>query len=151
MWLTVSFFAFKFALTENLLDATYLLKSLQGFKAKGITAAAISIQVFQLYLVLEFAQRHPLRRRMNQRCATPTLPETVLVTDLHTKNNNPTYPTCAMTPSVEGQIGNALRTLLNNNGFSATKIIGYEHNWNNAGAYPVQLVHSCPLLPIGGC
>ena len=58
MWLIVSSFDFEFTLTEDILDATYLLKSLQGFKAKGITAAAISIQVFQLYLFLAFAQRH---------------------------------------------------------------------------------------------
>jgi hypothetical protein len=63
-----------------------------------------------------------------------------------------------MTPDIEGQIGISLRSLLNSNGFSSVKIIGYEvsllflpscyksqittyqHNWDNAGAYPVQLV-----------
>ena len=39
-----------------------------------------------------------------------------------------------------GQVGTSLRTLLNNNGFSAVKIIGYEHNWNDAAGYPVSLV-----------
>ena len=29
---------------------------------------------------------------------------------------------------------------MNNNGFSGVKLIGYEHNWNDAGGYPVQLV-----------
>ena len=29
---------------------------------------------------------------------------------------------------------------MNNNGFSDTLIIGYEHNWDDAGEYPVQLV-----------
>ena len=29
---------------------------------------------------------------------------------------------------------------MNNNGFSGTKIIGYEHNWSDAANYPVQLV-----------
>ncbi|KAF9448810.1 glycoside hydrolase family 30 protein [Macrolepiota fuliginosa MF-IS2] len=56
------------------------------------------------------------------------------------QNNNPTYPTCTMTPDVEGQIGASLRTLLNNNGFSNVKIVGYEHNWDTAGQYPVQLM-----------
>ncbi|KAI0789818.1 glycoside hydrolase [Abortiporus biennis] len=56
------------------------------------------------------------------------------------QNSNPTYPTCKISASQEAQIGLALRTLLNNNGFSSTKIIGYEHNWDNAGSYPVQLM-----------
>ena len=29
---------------------------------------------------------------------------------------------------------------MNSNGFSSTKIIGYEHNWSDAANYPVQLV-----------
>jgi hypothetical protein len=45
-----------------------------------------------------------------------------------------------MSPAVEGAIGQALRTLMNNNGFGNTKLIGYEHNWDNAATYPVQLV-----------
>lgn len=45
-----------------------------------------------------------------------------------------------MPVSVEAQIGIALRTLMNSNGFSSTKIIGYEHNWSDAANYPVQLV-----------
>ncbi|KAF7363002.1 Glycoside hydrolase family 30 protein [Mycena venus] len=56
------------------------------------------------------------------------------------ENSNPTYPTCTMTPAMEGQIGAALRTLLNNNGLSSVKLVGYEHNWNDAGAYPVTLM-----------
>ncbi|KAJ7106818.1 glycoside hydrolase family 30 protein [Mycena crocata] len=56
------------------------------------------------------------------------------------QNNNPTYPTCTMTPAMEGQIGAALRTLLNNNGLSSVKLVGYEHNWDDAGAYPVTLM-----------
>ncbi|KAL0950447.1 hypothetical protein HGRIS_010396 [Hohenbuehelia grisea] len=58
------------------------------------------------------------------------------------QNGNPTYPTCIMTPSVEGQIGSGLRALLNNSGLSGVKIVGYEHNWDNAGAHPVQLMQS---------
>ncbi|KAJ7581883.1 glycoside hydrolase superfamily, partial [Mycena floridula] len=56
------------------------------------------------------------------------------------ENSNPTYPTCSMTPAVEGQIGTSLRTLLNNNGLSSVKVIGYEHNWVDAATYPVQLM-----------
>ncbi|KAJ7142496.1 glucan endo-1,6-beta-glucosidase [Mycena epipterygia] len=56
------------------------------------------------------------------------------------QNSNPTYPTSTLTPATEGQIGAALRSLLNNNGLSGVKIIGYDHNWNNAGSYPVQLM-----------
>ncbi|KAJ7664594.1 glycoside hydrolase family 30 protein, partial [Mycena polygramma] len=56
------------------------------------------------------------------------------------ENSNPTYPTCTMTPAIEGQIGAALRTLLNNNGLSGVKVVGYEHNWNDAAAYPVTLM-----------
>jgi len=45
-----------------------------------------------------------------------------------------------MLVTTEAQIGLALRTLLNNNGFSGVKIIGYEHNWVDAANYPVQLM-----------
>lgn len=31
---------------------------------------------------------------------------------------------------------------MNSNGFSNTKIVGYEHNWDDAGGYPVQVVRS---------
>ncbi|KAF8656405.1 hypothetical protein AX16_002550 [Volvariella volvacea WC 439] len=56
--------------------------------------------------------------------------------------SNPTYPTCTFSPSVEGQVGAGLRTLLNNNGLGGVKIVGYEHNWDTAGQYPVQLMQS---------
>ncbi|KAG6335099.1 hypothetical protein ID866_3988 [Astraeus odoratus] len=56
------------------------------------------------------------------------------------ENSNPTYPTCNMPVSTEGQIGIALRTLMDGNGFTSTKIIGYEHNWVDAANYPVQLM-----------
>ena len=42
--------------------------------------------------------------------------------------------------SSEALVGKALRGLLDSNGFSDVKVIGYEHNWDNAGTYPVQLV-----------
>ncbi|KIM59538.1 glycoside hydrolase family 30 protein [Scleroderma citrinum Foug A] len=56
------------------------------------------------------------------------------------ENSNPTYPTCSMPVSTEGPIGIALRTMLDGNGFSSVKIIGYEHNWVDAANYPVQLM-----------
>ncbi|KAI0087785.1 glycoside hydrolase superfamily [Irpex rosettiformis] len=56
------------------------------------------------------------------------------------ENSNPTYPTCKISASQEAQIGNTLRSLMNNNGFSNVKLIGYEHNWNDAGGYPVQVI-----------
>ncbi|GLB44591.1 putative glycosyl hydrolase 30 family protein [Lyophyllum shimeji] len=83
--------------------ATYLLKCLQGFKSKGISVYAISIQ------------NEP-------------------------QNVNPTYPTAKLTPAQEGQIGVALRKLMDANGFSGVKLIGYDHNWSSAAAYPVTLM-----------
>ncbi|KII84031.1 glycoside hydrolase family 30 protein [Plicaturopsis crispa FD-325 SS-3] len=85
--------------------AHYLLKSLQGFKDKGITAYAIGIQ------------NEP-------------------------QNSNPTYPTALVPSNVEAAIGKTLRTLMNANGFKDTKLIGFEHNWNDAGKYPVDLMNS---------
>ncbi|KAK7029864.1 glucan endo-1,6-beta-glucosidase [Favolaschia claudopus] len=60
------------------------------------------------------------------------------------QNSQSSYPTTSMTAAVEAQIGIALRTLMNNNGFSAIKLIGFEHNWNSAGSYPVQLMQAAP-------
>ncbi|TFK47117.1 glycoside hydrolase [Heliocybe sulcata] len=56
------------------------------------------------------------------------------------ENSDATYPSCYMPVSVEAQIGTALRTLMDDNGFSGVRLIGYEHNWNDAGGYPVQLM-----------
>ncbi|CAL1712943.1 unnamed protein product [Somion occarium] len=56
------------------------------------------------------------------------------------QNSNPSYPTAKIAVDQEAQIGLALRTLLNNNGFSSTKIIGFDHNWSGAGSYAVQLM-----------
>ncbi|ELU37959.1 glycoside hydrolase family 30 protein [Rhizoctonia solani AG-1 IA] len=58
------------------------------------------------------------------------------------QNSNPTYPTTKMSASQEAAIGQALRPLLNNNGFSSVKIIGFEHNWDNAGGYPIDLLET---------
>ncbi|KAI0670922.1 glycoside hydrolase [Trametes maxima] len=56
------------------------------------------------------------------------------------ENDNPTYPTCLITADQEAKIGAALRPLLDANGFSDVRIVGYEHNWDDAGNYPVQLM-----------
>jgi hypothetical protein len=74
------------------------------------------------------------------------------------ENSNPTYPTCLMSPEDTGEIGLELRSLMDVTGFENTKvschktklhhqplnpptqIIGFEHNWGDAAAYPVQLV-----------
>ncbi|KAJ3824321.1 glycoside hydrolase family 30 protein [Lentinula raphanica] len=60
------------------------------------------------------------------------------------QNSNPTYPSCALAPDVEAQIGSALRLLLNDNSLSEVKIIGYEHNWDDAGTYPVTVIQDAP-------
>lgn len=56
------------------------------------------------------------------------------------QNSNPTYPTCIMTADVEAEIAASLRSLLNTSSLSNVKIVGYEHNWDNAGSYPVTLI-----------
>ena len=56
------------------------------------------------------------------------------------ENSDSTYPTCLINPQQEAQIGTTLRSLMNSNGFSNTRIIGYDHNWVDAAAYPVTLV-----------
>ena len=39
---------------------------------------------------------------------------------------------------------------MDNNGFSGTKIVGYDHNWGDAAGYPITLVRSAPfeMLPV---
>ncbi len=56
------------------------------------------------------------------------------------ENSNPTYPTAKFTATQEAQVGVALRNFMDSNGFSSTKIIGYDHNWSDAAGFPVQLV-----------
>ncbi|KAI3612797.1 glycoside hydrolase family 30 protein [Moniliophthora roreri] len=60
------------------------------------------------------------------------------------QNNNPTYPTSTYSPQLEAQVGSALRSLMNSNGLGSVKLIGYDHNWGNAGTYPVQLMDAAP-------
>ncbi|KAF8174701.1 glucan endo-1,6-beta-glucosidase [Mycena galopus ATCC 62051] len=59
------------------------------------------------------------------------------------ENSDSTYPSATMTAAVEAQIGIALRTLMNDNGFSAVKLIGYEHNWDDT-TYPIDLMEAAP-------
>ncbi|TEB21233.1 glycoside hydrolase [Coprinellus micaceus] len=56
------------------------------------------------------------------------------------QNSNPTYPTCLMSPDLEARIVLNLRDLLDSNGLGNVKIVGYEHNWDHATSYPVNLV-----------
>jgi O-glycosyl hydrolase len=56
------------------------------------------------------------------------------------QNSQSSYPTMLLPVSQEAAVGVALRTLLDSNGFSSVKIIGFDHNWNNAATYPVQLM-----------
>ncbi|KAJ7260891.1 glycoside hydrolase [Mycena haematopus] len=59
------------------------------------------------------------------------------------ENSDSTYPSTTMSAAVEAQIGIALRTLMNNNGFSTVKLIGYEHNWDDP-TYPIDLMEAAP-------
>ncbi|KAG8845451.1 hypothetical protein FRB96_002507 [Tulasnella sp. 330] len=50
-------------------------------------------------------------------------------------NSDGTYPSTSLPSAAAATIGANVRTLLNNNGLSAVKLIGYEHNWDNT-TYP---------------
>ncbi|KAJ6630379.1 glycoside hydrolase superfamily [Mycena sp. CBHHK59/15] len=54
-------------------------------------------------------------------------------------NTNPTLPSCKMTYQDEGAIGKVLRPLMNSNGFTSVKLIGFEHNWSSY-QYPISLM-----------
>eukprot|EP00914_Ancora_sagittata_P010913 GHVO01021335.1.p1 GENE.GHVO01021335.1~~GHVO01021335.1.p1 ORF type:complete len:527 (-),score=31.84 GHVO01021335.1:146-1726(-) len=60
------------------------------------------------------------------------------------QNSDSTYPSCTMTVAVEAQIGTALRTLMNSNGFSSVKLIGFDHNWSGVSSYAVPLLKTAP-------
>ncbi|OBZ71255.1 Endo-1,6-beta-D-glucanase [Grifola frondosa] len=66
------------------------------------------------------------------------------------ENSNPTYPTCKISASQEAQIGIALRNLMDSNGFSGTKIIGYDHNWDDAAGYPINLMEQAGSATFAG-
>jgi O-glycosyl hydrolase len=66
------------------------------------------------------------------------------------ENSDASYPSMTLDAATEAQIGQALRALMNDNGFGDTLLIGYEHNWVDASGYPVQLVSPLPgsrLIP----
>ncbi|KAG8856486.1 hypothetical protein FRB91_000767 [Serendipita sp. 411] len=60
------------------------------------------------------------------------------------QHSNPTYPTMLLPVEQEALVGIALRELLDSNGYTDVKIIGFEHNWDNAATYPVQLMQQAP-------
>ena len=62
------------------------------------------------------------------------------------EHENPTYPTCIMSASQYATIGNNLKNTLNSNGLGSVKVLAYEHNWDNAAAYPVQVLRQAPNL-----
>lgn len=62
-------------------------------------------------------------------------------------NTNPTYPTSKLTAAQEAQIGLKLRSLLNSNGFSSTKIIGEQLGPSLRVACGGSLLHSILWLP----
>ncbi|TFK29093.1 glycoside hydrolase [Coprinopsis marcescibilis] len=57
-------------------------------------------------------------------------------------NNDSTKPTARFSVSTEGEVGRFLKGLMRNNGLHATKLIGYNHNWDNADKHPVQLMQT---------
>ncbi|KAF7338040.1 Glycoside hydrolase [Mycena venus] len=54
------------------------------------------------------------------------------------------YPSTLIPAATEAVIGQALRTLMNSNGFSGVKLLGFEHNFDSAAGYPVQLMQQAP-------
>ncbi|KAF8736263.1 hypothetical protein AX14_000575 [Amanita brunnescens Koide BX004] len=56
------------------------------------------------------------------------------------------YPTYLLkaVQGFEAQLGKALRSLLDDNGLRNVKIVAYEHNWNNATTYPVEVLKLAP-------
>ena len=95
---------------------------MQGFSSKGITPYAITIQVSVI--------PRSFREVTLYRLSPQNEPE----------NSNDSYPSCKISAVQEAQIATTLRSLLDKNGFSAVKIIGFDHNWDGAGSYAVQVV-----------
>ena len=53
---------------------------------------------------------------------------------------NPTLPSCMYTTKAQEAVAVSLRKLLDSNGMNDVKIIGYDHNWDDAAKYVTQLV-----------
>ncbi|KAL5522943.1 hypothetical protein ACEPAF_1210 [Sanghuangporus sanghuang] len=56
------------------------------------------------------------------------------------ESQNPTLPSCLYTTKAQAGVAVSLRKLLNSNGMNDVKVIGYEHNWDNAAAYASELM-----------
>ncbi|KZT50966.1 glycoside hydrolase family 30 protein [Calocera cornea HHB12733] len=57
------------------------------------------------------------------------------------ENTNPTLPSMSLDADTEAAIASQLRSLLDNGGFGNTKIIAFDHNWDQAAYYPVQAIN----------
>ncbi|KAF5374724.1 hypothetical protein D9757_011781 [Collybiopsis confluens] len=68
------------------------------------------------------------------------LPVSAISIQNEPENSNTNYPTCVMSASQMATIGKSLRSLLDKNGLNDVKVVGYEHNWDNAASYPVTMV-----------
>ncbi|KAF7322464.1 Glycoside hydrolase [Mycena chlorophos] len=55
-----------------------------------------------------------------------------------------TYPSCTIAVADEATIGTNLRTILNNNGYSSVKILGFDHNFDQVAGYPTTLMQTAP-------
>ncbi|KAF7970040.1 hypothetical protein HWV62_25350 [Athelia sp. TMB] len=80
---------------------------------------------------------HPMSETMFTLCLT-TLIEMRYKNE--PENSNPSYPSTLVPAAIEAQIGIALRSLMNANGYSSVHLFGFEHNWNDSTGYPVQLI-----------
>lgn len=58
------------------------------------------------------------------------------------ESSNPTLPSALYTTSSQASVAVSLRKLFNSNGFTDVKVIGYEHNWDDAATYATQLVRN---------
>lgn len=96
---------------------------MQGFRNRGIFAYAIGIQV-----------------RLDQTTLTSRRNPTSHTLQNEPQHSDTTYPSTSMSAYQEAQIGAALRPLMDANGFASVRLIGYEHNWDDAGDYPIKLV-----------
>ncbi|KAJ7905856.1 glucan endo-1,6-beta-glucosidase [Mycena olivaceomarginata] len=59
------------------------------------------------------------------------------------------YPSMTLPAATEAVIGKALRTLMNAQGFSNVKLIGFEHNFSMSGDYPIALMTADPDSFVG--
>ena len=103
--------------------ANYLFKSVQAFKQKGFTPYAISIQVNGSASFTIYSTHLDMTPEQNE-----------------PQSSNPTLPSAMYSTSAQAAVAVQLRSLLDSNGFNSVKVIGYEHNWDNAGSYASQLV-----------